>query len=191
MVQILAWRRSGDKPLSEPVMVCLLTRICVTRPHWVNPDNRCGVYRIIPIDLIWIHVHQSRVMTQWEVWIKRHTFLHRSNHYESIGTTKLCNRDLHDATEAKINGMGLKNLFTLHIKCNACKWYFRQVNGLVRAYEDICLCQHWLSWRFMPNSTKPLPDFSSVKSINIHLGWFSTYPSIITIIYNRDLNLPS
>ena len=31
-----AWRRSGDKPLSEPMMVSLLTHICVTRPQWVN-----------------------------------------------------------------------------------------------------------------------------------------------------------
>ena len=36
LVQIMAWRRSGDKPLSEPVMVRLLTYICVTRPQWVN-----------------------------------------------------------------------------------------------------------------------------------------------------------
>ena len=36
LVQIIAWRRSGDKPLSEPVMVSLLTHICVTRPQWVN-----------------------------------------------------------------------------------------------------------------------------------------------------------
>ena len=36
LVQILAWRRSGDKPLSEPMMVSLLTHICVTRPQWVN-----------------------------------------------------------------------------------------------------------------------------------------------------------
>ena len=35
-VQIMAWRRSGDKPLSEPMMVTLLTHICVTRPQWVN-----------------------------------------------------------------------------------------------------------------------------------------------------------
>ena len=27
LVQIMAWRRSGDKPLSEPVMVSLLTHI--------------------------------------------------------------------------------------------------------------------------------------------------------------------
>ena len=33
LVQIMAWRRSGDKPLSEPMMVSLLTHICVTRPQ--------------------------------------------------------------------------------------------------------------------------------------------------------------
>ena len=32
----MVWRRSGDKPLSEPMMVILLTHICVTRPQWVN-----------------------------------------------------------------------------------------------------------------------------------------------------------
>ena len=36
LVQIMAWRRSGDKPLSEPMMVKLLTHICVTRPQWVK-----------------------------------------------------------------------------------------------------------------------------------------------------------
>ena len=38
-VQIMAWRRSGGKPLSEPMMVSLLTHICVTRPQWVNWTN--------------------------------------------------------------------------------------------------------------------------------------------------------
>ena len=32
----MAWRRPGDKPLSEPMMVSLLTHICVTRPQWVK-----------------------------------------------------------------------------------------------------------------------------------------------------------
>ena len=36
LVQIMAWCRPGDKPLSEPMMVSLLTHICVTRPQWVN-----------------------------------------------------------------------------------------------------------------------------------------------------------
>ena len=30
LVQIMAWRRPGDKPLSEPMMVSLLRHICVT-----------------------------------------------------------------------------------------------------------------------------------------------------------------
>ena len=36
LVKIMAWRRPGDKPLSEPMMIILLTHICVTRPQWVN-----------------------------------------------------------------------------------------------------------------------------------------------------------
>ena len=36
LVQIMAWRRPGDKPLSEPMMVNLLTHICVTRPQRVK-----------------------------------------------------------------------------------------------------------------------------------------------------------
>ena len=39
LFQIMAWRRSGDKPLSEPMMVSLLTHICVTRPHWVKRSS--------------------------------------------------------------------------------------------------------------------------------------------------------
>ena len=38
LVQIMAWCRQGDKPLSETMMVILPTHICVTRPQWVeNP----------------------------------------------------------------------------------------------------------------------------------------------------------
>ena len=32
----MALRRTGHKPLPEPMMVSLLTHICVTRPQWVN-----------------------------------------------------------------------------------------------------------------------------------------------------------
>ena len=38
LVQIMAWRRPGDKPLSEPMLVFVPTHICVTRPQWVNPS---------------------------------------------------------------------------------------------------------------------------------------------------------
>ena len=52
-VQIMAWRRPGDKPLSEPMMVSLMTHICVTRPQWVKCvsdttrvlyHNRCSIF---------------------------------------------------------------------------------------------------------------------------------------------------
>ena len=36
LVQMMAWRRPGDKSLSEQMMVSLLTHICVTRPQWVK-----------------------------------------------------------------------------------------------------------------------------------------------------------
>ena len=36
MVQIMAWRRPGNQPLSEPMIVRLPTHICVTPLQWVN-----------------------------------------------------------------------------------------------------------------------------------------------------------
>ena len=36
LVQIMAWRRSGNKSLFKPMMVSLLTHICVARPQWVK-----------------------------------------------------------------------------------------------------------------------------------------------------------
>ena len=56
LVQIMAWRRSGDKPLSKPMMVSLLTHICITRPQWVNfllpvtsqkSSHHCHIFRFI------------------------------------------------------------------------------------------------------------------------------------------------
>ena len=34
LIQIMAWRRSGDKPLSEAMVFSLLTDIWVARPQW-------------------------------------------------------------------------------------------------------------------------------------------------------------
>ena len=43
----MAWRRPGDKPLSEPMLISLPTYIYVTRPQWgitsrdeLKPDNK-------------------------------------------------------------------------------------------------------------------------------------------------------
>ena len=47
LVQIMARRRRGDKPLSEPMMASLLTHICVTRPQWVMWDMGCLLWVLI------------------------------------------------------------------------------------------------------------------------------------------------
>ena len=40
LVQIMAWRRPGNKPLCEPMLVFVPMHICVTQPQWVNT---CGL----------------------------------------------------------------------------------------------------------------------------------------------------
>ena len=49
LVQKMAWRQPGDKPLSEPVMVGWLTHICVTQPQWVNPQTAEMGHKIMNI----------------------------------------------------------------------------------------------------------------------------------------------
>ena len=48
LVQRMAWRRSGDKPLSEPMMDSLLTHICVTRPQWIKRKTCFMRYTVYP-----------------------------------------------------------------------------------------------------------------------------------------------
>ena len=50
---------AGDKPLSEPMMVNLLTHICVTRPQWVNPSSDSPVY---------IHFHSRKYIWKFLLW---------------------------------------------------------------------------------------------------------------------------
>ena len=39
LLQIMAWCQSGNKPLSETMMLSLLTHICIPRPQWVDEMN--------------------------------------------------------------------------------------------------------------------------------------------------------
>ena len=52
MVQIMAWRRPGDKPLSEPMVVSLPTHICVARPQWVKVNK---LLNVSSMTLMWHH----------------------------------------------------------------------------------------------------------------------------------------
>ena len=48
LVQVMAWRRPGDKPLAEPMVVRLLTHICVTRPQRVKYIRYADLIHISP-----------------------------------------------------------------------------------------------------------------------------------------------
>ena len=60
LVQIMAWRRPGDKPLSEPMMENFLTHICATRPQWSKQRGHSSLchqgplyYHGLTLILIW------------------------------------------------------------------------------------------------------------------------------------------
>ena len=54
LVQMMAWRRPGAKPLSEPMMVSFVTHICITWPQWVNEDIML-CYAVFDFDLsMWV-----------------------------------------------------------------------------------------------------------------------------------------
>ena len=60
LVRIMAWRRPGDKPLSEPMMVSLPTHICVTRPQWVKEN-------FDKIRLSNLQFYSSQAVGQWDM----------------------------------------------------------------------------------------------------------------------------
>ena len=55
----MAWRRPGDKPLSEPMMARLPTHICVSRPQWVN------------VFLLWKRTPRPLMWKPYLTWIHR------------------------------------------------------------------------------------------------------------------------
>ena len=54
LVQIMTWRRPGDKSLSEPMVVRLPTHICVTRPQSLM-FLHCRTTHLGPLLLRWIY----------------------------------------------------------------------------------------------------------------------------------------
>ena len=74
LVQIMACRRPGDKPLSEPMMVCLPTHICLTRPQWVKAIYLCSLcpipvsgweYDMISALYIQTYIDSNLLITWW------------------------------------------------------------------------------------------------------------------------------
>ena len=67
LVQIMAWCRSGDKPLSEPVMVRLPTHICVTRPQRVKRYTR-RMISFRSLFGVFLSGSGSRTLNSWVPW---------------------------------------------------------------------------------------------------------------------------
>ena len=61
LFQIMAWRRPGNKLLSEPMMVSSLTHICVTRLQWVKynfmDENAMKIWWKLEISWIMLMAH--------------------------------------------------------------------------------------------------------------------------------------
>ena len=74
LVQIMAWRRPGDKPLSDPMMVRLLRHVCVTRPEWVKHRRSTSLKR-----KLWWNKIMSRNVNTSRDSISSHTFQHYIN----------------------------------------------------------------------------------------------------------------
>ena len=74
LVQIMAWHRPGDKPLSEPMMVRLLTQICVIRPQWVNGELRNN-RNIKQTGLMMIYTLFIDAYTQWNDYFRSLTMI--------------------------------------------------------------------------------------------------------------------
>ena len=70
LVQIMAWRRPGDKPLPEPMMVSLLTHICVTRPQWVKECLKIALLMTLTYPTIKV-VHRSSGFRSFRcMWVR-------------------------------------------------------------------------------------------------------------------------
>ena len=64
LVQIMAWRRSGDKPVSEAIMISLPTHICVTWPQWVETNDPVMEIKRFPYYCPFVMgYHRSSMMT--------------------------------------------------------------------------------------------------------------------------------
>ena len=96
LVQIMAWRRPGDKPLSEPMMARLPTHICITRPQWVNKMDACywQLSRKLPENLqisidTWWKCMISTPALKYAMWLKWwlwvYTQVHDLLHMNSCG----------------------------------------------------------------------------------------------------------
>ena len=136
LVKIMAWRRPGDKPLSEPMMVSLLTHICVAQPLWVENDS--GRYTEIIFNknfhelletYLYITDHGEVHMTGIHLW---HPVIHPLTHsLASTPALSLTHSQTDNCQEPKAKTVGA-----------CCMWHQNQSPGHPPGH----LCNNCGSW---------------------------------------------
>ena len=81
MVQIMAWQRPGDKPLSEPMMVSLPTHIGVARPQWVKHlyFSVLLVVHVVTVNGTLFRHHLTSNVCLWKHWLHLMQFPYASS----------------------------------------------------------------------------------------------------------------
>ena len=78
MVLIMTWRRTGDKPLAEPMLdwyidiyMCIYIYICVNWPQWVNAQSKTKLSPLWYFDIFsWIKRFVLRFKFNWIKFLK-------------------------------------------------------------------------------------------------------------------------
>ena len=72
LVQIMAWRQSGNKPLPEQMMIKLLTHIWVTWPQWVNQAKFITtlLFQFVPNSQLLVIAYQDQDHIKHSSWNK-------------------------------------------------------------------------------------------------------------------------
>ena len=80
MIEIVAWCRPGDKPLSEPMMASSLTHICVTLPQWVEKKAKTGHFshKLLKWQTMYHTPHVRYLLSKHELFYWKSTHLSQS-----------------------------------------------------------------------------------------------------------------
>ena len=84
LVQIMVWHRPGNKPLSEPMMISLMTHICVTRPQWFKN------IAILVWVMAWCWKATNHYLNQWWTRLPMHICITKpQQHVDTIISIRL------------------------------------------------------------------------------------------------------
>ena len=167
----MAWRRPGDKPLSEPMMASSPTHICVTRPQWVN---------LFAIRLYWAAKINHLVFFAALPVYKYYEFI-RMFFYSSR-----CQIFLYDFHSTFLVIWGIQ-LIILTITLNAALSFFFYVsqNNVLKKISDLTMISDVASPMLTPAATSLRnPEMSAKFSHHNTIKLLSNWIYIIPVTYD-------